>query len=732
MRKNYSRQLSFKMNGKQSLPFTSTNQPTEDEEGGLNLGDLVAIVRRRILIVVVGTTAIATVGVMKALTSPPVYVSKLELLTEPVTAEDKVVSGVTDNNEKTSQDTSNNKLDETKLKVLQSAKLMDPIVQKVQMYYPGSNTLQLDIKLLPNTQILEVSYQDPNPEKVRFVLSTAAEAYLIYSLKERQTDTDLGIKFVEDQLPRLQRKVEALQERLQLFRQRYNIINSEAQSQQLSDQLAQLAQKRQDYQAKLVETTAFYNSLQNQLKLQPDSAEAASALSESPRYQKLLNQLQDVETTIAAKSAQYRSDSPNVQVLTTQKQNLLRLLEQEERRIVGDRLSLATGDSLNIASPNSARLREIQKLLDAYKQVQVLNSQNQAINIAENSLKQRVKQFPELVRQEDDLERQLKIANDNLNQFLGKREELRIEAAQKQVPWQILTPPTDPQNAAPSVTRNLIVGVGLGLLLSIGAALLIDKLNNVFYNSKEVKDKIRLPIIGEIPFIKFDKKGKPLSKRGITSFWESFRSCYTNIHFLSSNASIRSLAIVSATSGDGKTTIVLHLAQTAAAMGKQVLLVDANLRNPCIHTLLGLQNTQGLSNLIVEDLDFQKVINRSHSNSEQEDYNESESPKISLLFERNLSVLTAGKIPTDPSILLASPRMQSLAEQFEQAFDLVIYDTPHLLDFADSTLLTKYVDASILTVRVGKTNRSALTKAIEQLNFSFAPVLGAIANETQS
>ncbi|KJH73142.1 GumC family protein [Aliterella atlantica] len=731
MRKKYSRQLSIQPHSKQSL-LSATNQFTEENEGGLNLGELVVIVRRRIMLIIVGTSAIAAVAAIKALDSPPIYVSKLELLTEPVTAEDKVVSGVQDDEDKESQDSSDNKLDETKLKVLQSAKLMYPIEQKVQMYYPGSSTLQLDVKLLPNTQILEVSYQDPNPEKVRFVLSTAAEAYLIYSLKERQTDTDLGIKFVEEQLPQLQRKVTVLQERLELFRQRYNMVNSEAQSQQLSEQLDQIAQKQQDYQARLVETTAFYNSLQSQLQLQPDIAEAVSALSESPRYQKLLNQLQDVETAIAAKSAQYRSDSPNVQALTTQKQNLLSLIEQEERRIVGAKLANTTGESLNLASPNSARLREIQKLLDAYKQVQVLQSQNQAINIAESSLRQRVKQFPGIVRQEDDLERQLKIANDNLNQFLSKREELRIEAAQKQVPWQILTPPTEPQNATPSVKRNLILGIGLGLLLSIGIALAIDKLNHVFYNSKEVKDQTKLPILGKIPFVKFNKNGKPLPKSNLANFWESFRSCYANIYFLSCNTSIRSLAIVSATAGDGKTTISLHLAQTAAAMGKQVLLVDANLRTPCVHTMLGLQNTQGLSNLLVEELDFQKVVKQFPSSLSPEDIAESEAAKTRLLFEQNLFVLTAGTTPPDPSILLGSPRMQSLTAQFHQAFDLVIYDTSHLLDFADSSLLTKYVDASILAVRIGKTNRADLTKAVEQLSFSFTPILGAIANATQS
>jgi polysaccharide biosynthesis transport protein len=726
---SYSQQLPPQGNGQQIQPQLYATQSEENEEGGLNISWLLGAIRRRIAIVVFGTTAVASVSVLLALMSTPTYVAKFELLTEPVTAEDKVVSSK-DEDEK-EKDSSG--LDETTLKVLQSPKLMSPITQKLQLYYPGSSAPQLDIKLLPNTKILEVSYKDPNFEKVQFVLDTVAEAYLKYSLEERQTDVNLGIQFVESQLPQLQRQVEALQQRLQGFRQRHGIVNSETQGQQLSYQLDQIVQKRLDIQTQLSRSTAFYTSLYKKLRLQADTAEAITELSESPQYLKLLNLLQDVETKIAAKSPQYKESSPSFQTLLAQRQQVLQAVRKEERRIVGDRLPNVTEDAINIASPGSARLREVQKLTDAAKQIQALKAQDYTLSKNENLLRQRAKQFPIIIRQKDDLERQLRIASDNLNHFLTKREALRIDAAQKQVPWQILTPPNEPQNTGPTAQRNLVLGTALGLLLSSGVALLVDKLNNVFYNSEEIKDKTRLLILGEIPSVKFERDGKLGQKDEVSDFWESFRSLYTNISFLDFNGTIRSLAIVSAAPEDGKSTTALYLAQTAAAMGKKVLLVDANLRTPAIHKMLNLPNAQGLSNSIAEGLNFQHVIQQVHGRSERSEDNGADEAvaQIGELAKGNLFILTAGSTPPNPSILLSSPQMQSLAEELQQAFDLVIYDTSHLIGFADANLLARHVDASVLTVRIGKTNCSALAKALEQLNFSATPVLGIISSGIQ-
>ncbi|MBO1066291.1 MULTISPECIES: tyrosine-protein kinase domain-containing protein [Nostocales] len=706
----------------QSTPFIYTVQPEESNEGGLNLGELWAVIRRRIIFIIMGTTTFACAGVGLALNSPPIYVAKFEILTEPITAEDKVVR---DDRFKADD----NKIDETKLKILQSPKLMSPLTQEVQKYYPGSTAPQLNIKLLPNTKIVEVSYQDPNPKKVLFVLNQASESYLKYSLEERQTETKLGIKFVEKQLPQLLNRMETLQSQLQLFRQKYGLINAEVQGQELASQFNQIVQKRLNAEMQLARTKTLYTILQKQLRLETDEAEAISILSESPDYQKLLSQLQDREATIAIKSSEYTENSPNIQTLLIQKQNLLDLVGREKRRLLGIKLSNTKMNSLDLVTPNSARLREIQKFLEINKQIEVLKTEIQSLNQAENSLRQQIKLFPFIIRQKDDLERQLKIAVDNLNHFLTELERLRIDSAQKQIPWQILTPPIQPENLAPSTIQNLIVGTVLGLLLSTGFALIIDKLNNVFYDNEEVKDKIKFPILGNIPHIKFGKNGQPDQKQNISKFWESFRSVYTNIALLKGDSSLRSLAVISAAPGDGKSTIAFYLAQTAAVMGKRVLLVDANLRNPSIHKILDLPNTKGLSNLIAEGLNFENVIHRHSSGTREQNYGSQKATAndIEKLFlEDNLFILTTGEISQNPTSLLSSPQMESLTEQFKQSFDLIIYDTSHLLGFADTNILSRHTDASILVIGVGKTNRSVLAKALEQLNFSSTPILGAI------
>ncbi|MFM6134781.1 MAG: capsular biosynthesis protein, partial [Sphaerospermopsis kisseleviana] len=108
-----------------------------------------------------------------ALISPPTYVGKFEILTEPITAEDKVTL-----DDRAKESANSHTIDETKLKILASPKLMSPIIQQVKQYYPDSKEPQLNIKLVPNTQILEVSYKDTNPEKGLFVLNKISEAYL--------------------------------------------------------------------------------------------------------------------------------------------------------------------------------------------------------------------------------------------------------------------------------------------------------------------------------------------------------------------------------------------------------------------------------------------------------------------------------------------------------------------------------------------------------------------------
>jgi capsular exopolysaccharide synthesis family protein len=355
-----------------------------------------------------------------------------------------------------------------------------------------------------------------------------------------------------------------------------------------------------------------------------------------------------------------------------------------------------------------------------------------AIAQAERSIDQQVKQLPVIARQYTDFQRELNVATESLNRFLGVRENLEIEAAQKALPWQIILKPKKPEvPVSPNSERNILLGAIAGLLLGTATALLVERLDNVFHSPNELKDYTKLPLLGVIPYHKQLKQITPVatltgtlpSQDSTTEkknrrqphwykaspFLESFRSLHTNIRFLGSDTPIHSIVISSGTPGDGKSTVAVHLAQAAAAMGQRVLLVDADLRRPQVHNVLGLNNQDGLSNVIATGLTAKQAIQR-------------------LPMWDHLYVLTAGQLPPDPTRLLSSKKMQYLMEQFHAVFDLVIYDTPPVLGLADGRLLASHTDGVVMVAGLGKTDRSVLFQALEGMKISNAPLLGVVAN----
>jgi capsular exopolysaccharide synthesis family protein len=612
---------------------------------------------------------------------------------------------------------------------------MAPILEEIEKHYKDVSydsligSSELNIERLEETKILEVRYRDTDPKKVRFVLHQVARGYLRYSLQERQINLKKGIQFVEGQLPQLRDRVDKLQGQLQAFRQQNNLLDPETQSQQLSTRVSAIEQEQLQTQVGLREARSLYTTISSQLGLSPNEALATAALSEAPRYQELLNKLQEVEAKIATELSRFTEESPPVQALRNQQRNLLPLLEQESQRVLGANLSQV---DVSNDSPNSIRLELTQQLVDATNQIQVLQVRQNAIAQAERSLNLQVKQMPVIARQYTDLQRELNVATESLNRFLGFREGLQIEVAQKSLPWQIILKPQEPQfPISPKTDRNILLGAIAGLLLGIGAALLVERLDNVFHSPDELKDRTKLPLLGVIPYNKqlklitpvttvaemvpaedstIEKKNRRKPQWYTASpFLESFRSLHTNIRFLGSDTPIHSIVISSATPADGKSTIAVHLAQAAAAMGQRVLLVDADLRRPQVHNILGLENKVGLSNVIATGITAKQAIQR-------------------LPMWDHLYVLTAGQLPPDPTRLLCSRKMQYLMDQFHAVFDLVIYDTPPTLGLADGRLLAAHTDGVVMVAGLGRTDRSVLMQALDGMKVSKATVLGVVAN----
>ncbi|MGF1477903.1 MAG: GumC family protein [Cyanophyceae cyanobacterium] len=723
-------------NGYQAYPFPPAPPVRVDEdESNLDLRQLWTVVRHRMRLFAGVALGVTTVIGLWTFNQTPKYQGDFDLLIESATGGESNESflgwGVP-------------LVDyETKIELLSSPSVLEPIAEQIAQQYPGTTYKKivgapLRITQVKDTKILQVTYQDEDPEKVEYVLEQIAQGYLNYSLSERQIEINQGIEFVEELLPGLRERVDGLQERLQKFRQQYNLLDPENQAGTLSNQLINYESQYFETQVELGEARSRYQLLQNQLGLDPQEALVSSYLSESPRYQNLLNQLQEIEIELAEQSAIFREGTPTIAALEEERANLLPLLQQEAQTVLGQVFNPDNIETL--ASPSSLRLELKQDFILTANELQILELRRQALEQATRSLNQQVQQMPVLARYYTDIQRELEVATESLNRFLKAREELQFEAAQKALKWKIIAHPEEPSNPiSPRPVQAISFGIVAGLLLGLVAAYIAERLDPVFHSSEELKDAIKLPILANIPIQKdLDVIEQTLEgsvpqlqigdrKLNITSpanghqkeqryqsspFLEAFRSLNTNIRLLGSETRNTSLVVSSSAPAEGKSTVSVHLAKAAAAMGQRVLIIDADLRRPQVHKRLGLeQDGPGLSNVIADGLDVEEVIQRV--------------PQTDNLF-----VLTAGETAPDPPRLLSSRRMHQIMEhlQKENNYDLIVYDTPPLLGFADGRLLAPRTNGVVLVVKMSKTDRSALKQTIDQLKLARASVLGVVAN----
>ncbi|MBD2492263.1 polysaccharide biosynthesis tyrosine autokinase [Aulosira sp. FACHB-615] len=681
----------------------------EEEEENFSIKDWLNVLKRRSLVIVGVSMAVMTFVVVNVMLSkqPREYESNFLMLVEPINNDNEPVNIVQDNNPKTST------LDyDSQILVLKSPELMTNILEQLRVSYPNltyKSLLQaLTINRLGETKIIDVRYRAEDPNQVKAILDVISKDYIEYSQKRRQTKLRQGLQFIDKQLPSIQSRVNQIQQELQIFRQRYNFNNPDNQGDLLDKQANSLAEARQNINLQLTQ-------VRNQLShLQSDNGKT-TVLNTASLYQKLLDQVTELNSQIATESTILQDANPKLQTLKEKRDSLIPVLQQEGQRFL------------------SVREAELKT------QLQSLDLQSNEIAKLETQVAQQRKQVPILARRYTEIQRKLQFANESLNRFLSTRENLEIQISQTELGWQLIQPPLQPSLVtASSRVRNLIIGFFISLAAGIGVALLLEKIDNSYHSVIKLKKKINFPLLGNVPF---DNEVKALQSRTSkskffpikifnsllegsqdtdisiaqeyssysTEFLDALRFLYTNIQQIKPDSQVRSLVVSSVTPGDGKSIVAFYLAQTATAMGLRVLLVDANLRQPMVHNLANLKNLWGLSSLLSTNLPVSEVIHK-------------------LPSMEQLSLITAGPAPDDPIKLLASEKMKQLMADFQDDYDLVIYDAPHFFGLSDVSVLSPYTDGVLMVVRVGKTDASVIEQALDYLRILPLNILGVVSN----
>lgn len=704
-------------------------------------------------ITILTTTAATFVAFLK----PSTYKGNFYLLVEPITAAAKLTNPTTIARTEGMPREDLISLDyPTNLVFLQSPGMTYRIAQDVYKKRPQRTVAAIWSDLRENfkvewvrpgtigsTKIFEVSYEGQDPQEVQAVLDIAAQTFLKYSTEDRETSIKAGVKFIDKQVPPLQRQLNSLKTQEKKIRQQYQLVDPSTKNETLLEEINGIAKQRLDLEQQLLSQQTLSQTLQRQLGISAQYALVLAALNQDPERAILQKQVMDLQSQLINTQALFTSESINVQSLQERYNEVRGLLEQRTQELLKQFPNTIPANSPLLSNfQDPTRLKLIEQLVDATNQIKALQSQLPAIIAKQEKLVGEAEKLPTLINQYTTLQRNIKLTEEVLDRLLLQRESLKVESAQE-LPWQLISKPQipldkdgKPMGDPPSRQKWLLAGFGGGLVFSILLAWLWEKQRNVFFSTADMEDILGLPLLGKVPqyfnsnlskfsLLAASKSGnleniieqeKVNEKQAIAPlrdnclpFVEVFDDIYTELSFYYRNPPLRSVVISSVQSGDGQSTVALNLAITAAEQGKRVLLVDANSHQSKLRDWLNLESYKGLNYLLAHQEKPESVI--------QEDPN-----------HKNLFLIASGSEDLIPPKHLWSPRMESLMADFHEMFDLVIYDLPHFYSSTDIYFISACTDGMLLVVGLKKTSQSLVKNALKKANDLRLPILGIIAN----
>lgn len=723
------------------------NSIAETEVG---YGELFAVlIRRRFWLLSVLCIVLAAATV-KALKEKPTYTSSMQLLVESNYQGKK--DSKTDNQFADSNVVIDNA---TQLSLMQGSQLIERAVKLLRAKYPGLDveeikkslvvTQLVDEKAKTETKIFEVTYTANNPTKTQKVLQVMQRVYRDYNREQQRLRLTKGLTFIDEQLPKVRQNVAQVETTLEEFRKNQNLIEPEAQAKALTDAINNIQQERRTNQANRRDLQAQYDSLQQQLASSPQESLVATRLSQSSRYQALLNEIQKTDLAIAQQRIRFTDKNPVIQKLLSERNKQLSLLQAEGQRTTpeGSAQIPDTGESLlKERQLGVTDLNLANKLLEVQTNLKGLTARDEALAKKEQQLRVELDLFPNLLAKYTRLQTEIQLKRETFQQLEKARQDLSLEIARGGFDWQVVEVPQPGKKSKSQKQQNIMLGIVVGLFLGGAVAFARDMLDDSVHSSAQLTKLVPLPLLGMTPQLPQAKKNKPIiklpfGKRQVSAAWatepiiklpfgkpeamapctievihsplawESFDLIYKNIQLQNSGSTFSPLVITSALDGEGKSTIALGLAISAARLHQRVLLIDADFRHPMLHKQLNIPNDYGLSTVLESNA---TVPIRSYIPS-------------SYLY---IDILTSGSIPEDPVNLLSSPQMQRLMAGFEQTYDLVLLNAPPVLGMVDALLVASCCRGVVLVARIDLVTKTALTETTAMLNKLNA--IGIIAN----
>lgn len=626
------------------------------------------------------------------------------------------------------------------------------------------------------TKIFAVTYSAASAKEVEAVLTVAADTFVKYSTKDRESSLKAGVKFIDEQLPNLQRNLAALKSQQKELRQRYALVDPSAKQEALLTEISALSGQRLSLAQQIKSQQEIIKKLQGELKVSEEEAVSASIINQDQERLSLIKRLQDLDAQIASASAVYTDNSNQMLNLKEQRNNLQTLLDKRNQKLASQVRTPIDPNSSAADLQDPARLDLIRQLTSARTQLESLQSQLPPLETRIRQLEAASADLPKVINQYEAISREITLNEQIVDKFLLQRETLKVEASQE-LPWQVISKPqvpTDergnPIGEPPPRTRLLLAGFGGGLLLSTLLALLWEKARNVFYSSNDAQDLLGIPLVGEVyrhraprtalmplpqsPSLEAAKTALLLDEsaapgQALLAAGEDSSSVGPATALLAEKPLKKS-----GPAANGSTPSFLPAPGFVAIPGIfEDIYAELSFfyRSPALRSLVisAVQPGDGQSTLIlnlalaaanqgrkvlVVDLQTQATgITQWLGGTRQSGVKNllGEEAALESVLQKfpaypNLHLVSAGQ--ETPLTPLWSPDFQYLMAEFQASYDLVLYDLPSFFVTTDLYFIASHTDGLIFTVSLQKTPLNKAVQAAKKAKELRLPVIGLLTN----
>ena len=540
---------------------------------------------------------------------------------------------------------------------------------------------ELTVVPVRNSRLVKVNFDSPDPEMAARVANAIAVAFINLNLERRMEATSYARTFLQERLAQIKVKLEDSERELNAFSRKEGIIKPDEKQQSPDAQvLGEFTTALAKVQGDRIRAETLYQ--------QAKAGDTSNLLMDSKLIQEYKTRQAKLEGDYQEGLKVYKPGYIKMQQIESQIKELQAKIDQETRAALA---ALKGNYEAALAQENqlSAKLRQSKET--------VLGGQDLSFQY-------------NLLKREVDTSRQL------YDSLLQRYKEIGVAGGVGTNNISVVDKAKVPRLPfKPSLERNLMIAIFLGLAAGIALALLLEHLDDTIKTPDDMEKLLGLAVLGVIPATRVaDGVDLALAENADpqSPFAEAHRSLRTILQFSTPEGMPKVLLVTSTAVGEGKSTTALSLATHIAQAGKTVLLIDCDLRKASLHKKLGIANDSGLTNYLAGDAQPVNITRGS---------------QIPRLF-----LIPSGPLPPNPAELLGSAKMVALLNLAVTKFDQVVIDGPPVLGLADAPLLGSLADATILVAECGVISRQYAQGAVKRLRSTRTRLVGGVLTKVDT